>query len=148
MGFGLLFLIIAFWTDLRARHDCDFSFWFYLVGVFAFWASLWSWESDRGVTVVYVGAVYLGVNLLMILMGAMLARRVFVIFGGYGVAWYLGRLANSTFESNLLFPLALTLIELAVISLGILWQRHETALSTRLRGRLPVTVHDLLAQRQ
>jgi hypothetical protein len=143
MGFGLLFLIIAFWTDLRTRHDRDFAFWLYLVGVFTFWSALWAEQVNHHVPCI----VDLGINLLMILLGAVLARRVFTIFGGIGVAWRLGVLASTTFENSLLFSLALTLIGLAFIGLGILWQRYETALSTRLRRGLPVTVQELLAQR-
>ncbi len=56
-------------------------------------------------------------------------------------------LASTIFENSLLFSLALTLIGLAFIGVGILWQRYEAALSTRLRRGLPVTVQELRAQR-
>jgi hypothetical protein len=51
-----------------------------------------------------------------------LSRRVFAVFGGLGVAGYLGYLASHLFRDSLLFPFALTLIGLAVIGAGLWWQ--------------------------
>ena len=46
-----------------------------------------------------------------------------------------------------MFPFVLTLIGLGVIGLGIAWQRHETALSKRLRGLLPLPIRELIERR-
>jgi hypothetical protein len=37
LWFGLLIALLAFWVDIRARHDKDFAFWLYLFGIIAFW---------------------------------------------------------------------------------------------------------------
>jgi hypothetical protein len=84
----------------------------------------------------------------MILTGAILARRVFVVFGGLGVAGYLGHLAYEVFEDSLLFPVTLTFIGLAIVWLGILWQRHEQRFSHQLRRLLPEQLRELIARRQ
>jgi spore maturation protein SpmA len=69
------------------------------------------------------------------------------VFGGLGVAGYLGHLAYEVFEDSLLFPIALTLIGLVIVWLGILWQRHEQRVSERLRSLLPAPLRELIERR-
>lgn len=140
LWFGLLLLLLAFWVDLRSQRRQDFAFWLYLFGVLAFWGGLSMSESDSQ----WNKFLYFCINLGMIAVGAALGRRVFVIFGGLGAAGYLGYLSYRVFQDSLLFPLVLTVIGLAVVYAGILWQRHEAALSQRLRGRLPLAVRTML----
>ncbi len=142
--FGLAMTLLAFWIDLRSRRSGrDFAFWIYLFGVLTFWGgmSLMDSRSEFG------GFVYLCINLLLIVTGAMLSRRVFVVFGALGVAIYLGHLAYDVFKDSMLFPVALSAIGLGVIWLGILWQKHETALQARMRGWLPQPLQELLESR-
>jgi hypothetical protein len=51
------------------------------------------------------------------------------------------------FKDSLLFPFALSAIGLAIIYLGVVWQRRETQLSAQLRGFLPAAVRELLEAR-
>jgi hypothetical protein len=88
--------------------------------------------------------IYLCINLAMIVVGALLARRVFAVFGGLGAAGYLGHLAYDVFKDSMMFPFVLTVIGLAVIYLGIVWQRSEEELSGRLRRRLPLPIRALI----
>ena len=64
-----------------------------------------------------------------------------------GVALYLGHLSGKVFKDSLLFPFALSLIGLAIIWVGVLWQRREAELTARLRGFLPSAVRELLEAR-
>jgi len=91
--------------------------------------------------------LYFCINIGLILVGAALGRRVFAVFGGMGAAGYLGYLAWNVFKDSLLFPFVLTFIGLGVIWAGILWQRHETALSRRLRLYLPEALRNLADRR-
>lgn len=140
---GLLITGLAFWVDLRGRRGLDFAFWLYLAGVSAFWSGLSMLRSDSELS--KLG--YCAINLGLIGVGAVLSRRVFAVFGGFGVAGYLGHLAYTVFGDSLWFPFALTLIGLAVIGAGILWQRHEQALTERLRRRLPAPLRELIESR-
>jgi len=142
LWFGLLMILLAFWVDIRSRHDQDYAFWLYLFGVIAFWGGLSLMKSDSELS----KFLYFCINLLLIVIGAVLSRRVFAVFGGLGCAGYLGYLAYDVFKDNLLFPFVLTLIGLGVIYLGILWQRHEAQLSARLRGWLPMALRELIEQ--
>lgn len=144
LWFGLLTVLLALWVDIRSRHDRDYAFWLYLFGVVAFWGGLSLMNSDSELN----KFLYFCINLAMIVVGAILSRRVFAVFGGLGAAGYLGHLAYDVFEDSLLFPFALTLIGLGVVWLGILWQRHEASLSRQLRTLLPQPLRELIEQRQ
>lgn len=144
LWFGLLIVLLAFWVDVRSRHQArDYAFWLYLFGVIAFWGGLSLQRSDSELSKFF----YLCINLAMIVVGAMLSRRVFAVFGGLGAAGYLGHLAHAVFRDSLMFPLVLTLIGLGLVGLGIFWQRHEARLSARLRGWLPGAVRELVERR-
>ena len=143
LRFGLLIVLLAFWVDIRTRHDKDYAFWFYLFGVVAFWGGLSMMHSDSKLN----KFIYLCINLMMIVVGAMLSRRVFAVFGGLGAAGYLGHLAYDVFKDSMMFPFRLTIIGLVVIGLGIVWQRHEEAISNRLRGLLPLPIRELIERR-
>jgi hypothetical protein len=51
------------------------------------------------------------------------------------------------FRDSLVFPFALTLIGLAIIWLGVVWQRREEEWSARLRGLLPAALRELIEAR-
>ena len=142
--FGILFVGLAFWVDVRSRHSGkDYAFWLYVFGVITFWGSLSSMHSGSE----YGKLVYCGINVGMILVGAVLGRRVFAVFGGLGVAGYLGQVSYRLFRDSLLFPFALSLIGLAIIALGVMWQRREAEWSSRLRAFLPRQLRELLEAR-
>ena len=143
LWFGLATVLLAFWVDLRSRFSRDYAFWLYLFGVLAFWGglSLMNSGSELG------KLAYCGINVLMVLIGAMLGRRVFVVFGGLGIAGYLGHLAWRVFPDSMIFSFALTLIGLGIIWLGVLWQRSEARWSARLRGMLPTPLRELIEAR-
>ena len=145
LWFGLIITLIAFWVDLRSRHSRDdFAFWLYLFGVLAFWGGLSMMRSDSELN----KFIYLCINLGMIGIGATLSRRIFAICGGIGVALYLGHLAYDLFKDSLLFPFVLTFIGLAVIGLGIKWQKYETRIQQRLLRLMPGALGELLVRRQ
>jgi hypothetical protein len=143
LWFGLLITLLAFWVDVRTRHDKDYAFWLYLFGVIAFWGGLSMMHSDSEIN----KFIYLCINLIMIAVGATLSRRVFAVFGGLGAAGYLGHLAYDVFKDSTMFPFVLTLIGLGVIYLGIIWQRHEETTSGKLRRLLPQPMRELIEQR-
>jgi hypothetical protein len=140
---GLLMIGLAFWVDVRSRHAADYAFWIYIFGVLAFWCGLSLQDSDSEVS----KALYLGINLLMIAVGVVIVRRVFVIFGALGCCIYLGHLASHVFKDSWLFPIALTGIGLAIVYLGILWQKHERRITARTRGMLPTALREMLEAR-
>jgi Ca2+/Na+ antiporter len=91
--------------------------------------------------------VYCFINLAMVLIGAVIGRRVFAVFGGLGIAGYLGHLSYRVFRDSLVFPFALSALGIGIIFLGVLWQRREAAWSSRLRGLLPAPLRNLIEAR-
>ena len=144
MYFGLLITLFAFWVDMRGYKSGDYAFWLYLFGVIAFWGGMTSQYSDSELS----KFIYFIINLLMISVGVVIARRVFVVFGALGAAFYLGHLANVVFKDSLLFPIALTAIGLVLIYLGVLWQKHEQHISERIQSHLPIAMRDFLAAKK
>jgi hypothetical protein len=143
LWFGVAFVLLAFWVDVRSRASQDYAFWLYLFGVITFWGGLSLMRSGSELGKV----LYCAINVGMVLAGAVLGRRVFAVFGGLGVAGYLGYLARQVFQDSLLFPFAVTMIGLAVIGLGVLWQRREAKWSAKLRALLPRPLAELLQSR-
>lgn len=137
---GLLMIGLAFWVDIRSYRKADFAFWIYFFGVIAFWGGLSAQHSDSELS----KFMYFCINLLMIGIGVLLVRRVFVVFGALGGCGYLGYLASDVFKDSWLFPIALTVIGLGIIYLGVLWQKHEQYLTRKSRSFLPVALRELL----
>lgn len=137
---GLLMIGLAFWVDVRARRGADYAFWLYIFGVTAFWSGLSFQHSDSELA----KFIYFSINIIMISVGVLLVRRVFVVFGALGSCGYLAHLAENVFKDSWLFPIALTAIGLLVIYLGVLWQKNESAITNRVRGLLPVAFRELL----
>jgi hypothetical protein len=143
LAFGAAMLLSAVYVDLRTRHTKDYAFWLYIVGTLTFWGSL----SSLGTGDAFGFNVYLLVNLSLIAAGAVLSRRVLVVFGGLGIAGYLGHLSHTVFNDSLLFPVALTGVGLAIVACGVFWQRNEKAIGERLRSGLPRAVSELVDAR-
>ncbi|MBW2476114.1 MAG: DUF2157 domain-containing protein [Deltaproteobacteria bacterium] len=143
LWFGLLIVLLAFWVDIRSRHQKDYAFWLYLFGVAAFWGGLSFMESDDE----FSKFIYMCINLMMICIGAILSRKVFVVFGGIGSALYFGHLAYDVFKDSAVFPFVLTIIGLGVVFVGITWQKHEAKISHRLRSILPNPIRELIEHR-
>ncbi len=137
---GLLMIGLAFWVDIRSRVSADYPFWLYIFGVIAFWGGMTSQDSDSELS----KFIYFSINLLMMGVGVLLIRRVFVVFGAIGSAFYLGHLAHTVFKDSWLFPIALSAIGLGVVYLGVLWQKHESAIITKVQGILPKELRELL----
>ncbi|MEM1173809.1 MAG: DUF2157 domain-containing protein [Pseudomonadota bacterium] len=143
MWFGLATILIAFWVDLRSRRSQDFAFWLYIFGVLTFWGGLTSQESDSELS----KFLYFCTNIGLILVGAVLTRRVFIVFGAIGGAIYLAHLADSVFEDSWLFPISLTAIGLLIVYLGLVWNRHQVRVTGFLRSLLPLPLRELLEGR-
>ena len=142
LWFGIAMTLIAFWVDLRSSHSKDFAFWLYIFGVLTFWGSLGILTADSNSELGKL--LYCCINVLMIAIGAALSRRVFAVFGGLGIANYLGHLSYTVFNDSMLFPVALAAIGLAVIAAGVVWQRHEARLGEWLRAFLPAPLRNLV----
>ena len=144
LAFGAAMLLGAFFVDLRSRHDKDYAYWLYLFGLLTFCGAL----SMMGSGKLAGKLVYLAIHFALVLIGAVLARRVFAVFGGIGIAIVLGDLSWNLFKNSFAFVVVLTLLGFALIGLGLWWSRHEAELAARLRAILPRDMRELLESQQ
>ena len=136
--FGLAVLVVAYLVDRKPRGG-DFAFWLHLFGLMAFWGglSLTNSGSELG------KLLYAGLNVGLLLMSVVLARRVYAVFGTLGISGYLGHLAYTVFEDSLLFPFALSLIGVAIIAAGLLYHRNQAAIAAWVARNLPEALRQL-----
>ncbi|HEY0844205.1 MAG TPA: DUF2157 domain-containing protein [Noviherbaspirillum sp.] len=141
--FGIVMLLVAFFVDLRSRHDKDYAYWLYLFGLLTFWGAL----SMMGSGKLSGKLFYLAINFMLVFTGAVLGRRVFAVFGGIGIALVLGDLSWNLFKDSFAFVAVLTLLGFSLIGAGLWWSRHEDAISARFRALLPADLRELLENR-
>jgi hypothetical protein len=135
--FGLLILLAAFLIDRRTRED--YAFWGYLFGMMAFWGGMSMMESHSE----WRKFLYCLINVALIFFGVFLQRRVFLVFGACGVFGYLGYLAYHVFQDSFLFPMALTMLGLAIIFVGVQYQRRRDKIEEFLLAIIPESVRSL-----
>lgn len=143
VAFGLAMLGFALIVELRSRGGRDYPFWLYLFGLMCFWCALSSMESHA----LAGKLIYLTINLVLVGFGAVLRRRVFAVFGGMGVAIGIGMIAWDYFRDSWLFPIALTVIGIALVFGGLWWSRHAAHIGERLRALLPGELRELVEAR-
>jgi len=141
--FGLTMLLVAFFIDLRSRHSKDYGFWLYLFGLLTFWGAL----SSMGTGALSGKLIYLAINTALVFIGAVLVRRTFAVFGGFGMMLAIGDLSRHFFHDSFAFVAVLTLLGFALIGIGVWWSKHEQELSTKLRSYLPKDLRELLEAR-
>jgi hypothetical protein len=142
--FGLGVVIVAWAVDYRKRSG-DFAFWLHLFGLMAFWGGITAAQSSSEAA----KAVYCLFNAGLLLVAVILVRRTYAVFGTFGIALYLGHLADVVFKDSLMFPFALSLIGMAIIGAGLLYHRKQEAIAAWLTAHLPRAVLQLrLAQAQ
>lgn len=139
---GVVFMLLALWIDIRSGRRQDYAFWLYLVGVTTFWVGLTSMESSNELS----KFLYFCTNLLLLLIGAVLVRRVFAVFASMGILIYFYHLADKVFHDSLLFPVALAAVGLAIIFCGLYWQRHERRIQAAVLKVMPPKLADLVAR--
>lgn len=133
LAFGLGMIVLALWVDFQSQPKQDYPFWLYLFGVLTFWGGLHMLSNE---TPEYAFIVFL-CSLVLLVIGALIRRKVFVVFGAFGLFRYLNYLAWFIFEDSWGYPITLTLIGAGIVGLGIYWQQHEHQLHAALQERLP-----------
>ncbi len=129
---GAFMIILALLVDFRSKNrQKDYAFWLYLFGVMAFWGGLSMMDSGSE----FGKLIYCVINIAMLIFGAIINRRVFVIFGAFGIAGYLGYLSHNLFENSIMFPIALSALGFAIIGFGIWWQKNEAKLFGGMREK-------------
>jgi len=138
MCFGFALLFISYLIDRKKTED--YAFWGYFFGTLTFWVSLSSLTWNKGEFIFFV---YFMINFIMMLFSILLKRRVFMVFGAIGAFIYFSHLAYEVFENSILFTFALSFIGLAVIYLGVLYQKHTKWIEKKIVDMIPMRVRSL-----
>ncbi len=139
LGFGLVLMFVAYLIDRQKRKD--FAFWGYFFGTLAFWIALTSLNWDKG-EVIYL--IYFAINLLMMVFSILLKRKILMICGAFGAFIYFSHLAYEVFQNSILFPFVLSFIGLAVIYLGVLYQKNIQWIERKIFETIPTWLRNLL----
>lgn len=132
MIFGCALVIIAYVLDLKKMKD--YAFWGYFFGLLAFWISLTSLIMYKGE---FFNFIYFTVNLLMMITSILLNRKIFMVFGALGAFIYFNHLAYSIFKDSIVFPFALICIGIAIICLGIFYQKNSKWIEEKILEAVP-----------
>lgn len=76
-------------------------------------------------------------SVVMLLFSVFLQRTVYTVFGGIGVASYLGYLAFDIFDDVLLFSFALTAVGILIMYFGYMYYQHQEDLQDWIDRTLP-----------
>lgn len=136
MVLGLAMIAAAWATDILRRDDPDYPFWIHIFGAMSFWGGLTL--TDGGTELQKF--LYCLVNIGLVGLSLFLNRRVYAVFGGLGIATYLGYLAYEVFKGVIAFSFALSAIGLAIIGLGLLLHRNRPRLVAWLDTMLPTSL--------
>lgn len=130
--FGLAVILVGLFTDIKKKED--FAFWGYLFGTLSFWGGLNALVWSKGNIALFV---YVIINLIMMVLSIILKRKVLMVFGAVGLFAYLSYLAFDLFADSALLPFAMSLVGLAIIFLGILYQKNQDAIEHKVQGLFP-----------
>ncbi|MBK7840276.1 MAG: hypothetical protein IPJ49_21865 [Candidatus Obscuribacter sp.] len=83
---------------------------------------------------------YFGINLVMVLMSVVLARKVFLVAGAIGSVGYIGHLLWTYFSGSLAFPVALIACGIGIIYLGVAYRRNQASIEGFVLGLVPAGI--------
>lgn len=146
MAFGALIMAGGFVADARNRSEYDFGFWGYFIGGTSFFLGLnWlTWWYDGSNT---TQLIYLGVNVVMLVVSVLVNRRLLTAYGTIGVAAYVFHLTWTVFQNKPAFPFALAAVGLAIIVSGILYTKNRQRIEAAINGLVPASLRQWLPQR-
>lgn len=133
--FGLGMIVLAWILDIRGAGGP--AFWLHIGGGFTFWIAVPLVLLDFPIGDDPRAGIFGLVSLALIALSVFLARPSYAVFGGLGVALYLGYLADEVFGDSILFPFALSALGLSVIAAGVIVVRHRAAIAAWVDRTMP-----------
>jgi len=141
--FGLAMIIIAFFTDDYCRKNSnkeDYAFWGYLFGTMVFWLGLTLLDRNHE----WSRILYCSINIILLIGGILLQRRIFLVCGAIGINGYIGHLAYRVFNHSILFPFVLSFAGIGIIYIGILYNRNQLKIERYIKTKVPEKIRRFL----
>ncbi|MBI3259662.1 MAG: hypothetical protein HYZ54_09340 [Ignavibacteriae bacterium] len=117
--FGLILIATNFVIERKRKEG--YGLWSYLFGTLSLWGGLYYLVWNKGEFALFI---FLIVNLVMMYFSILVRRKVLMAFGTVGVFVYFSHLIYNIFENSVLLPFVLSLVGLAIVCLGILYQKN------------------------
>jgi hypothetical protein len=137
LWFGLGIIILSYFID--KLFEKDFAFWTYLAGALAFWGGLSLMKSNSELS----KFIFCMINVGLIFSSVYLRRKIFIILGAMGVMGYLGHLSWRVFEDSMMFSISLSLLGLAIVVLGIFYQKKQKIVHHKIDKFFPAFLQKL-----
>jgi hypothetical protein len=141
--FGLAMMVIAFFVDYVCRKGGskeDYAFWGYLFGTIVFWLGLTLLDSNNE----WSKMLYCLINIVLLIGGVLVQRKVFLVCGAIGINGYIGHLAYRVFQHSIWFPFVLSFAGICIIYIGILYNRNQLKIEQFIRNKVPETIRKFL----
>jgi hypothetical protein len=136
-GFSMMLGAVVF--ELRRGGRSSSTYWWYTIGILTFWIGMTVSHASYG-----LGALlYCVINVLLMIFGVIVQRRIAVGCGALGSLGYLCYLAVDVFSDTLLFPIAATALGGLLIYIGVQWQKHGAKWTSWCWSKMPHTLQIL-----
>lgn len=130
-AYGALLACGSFMIDRRDAAQ-DYSFWGYIVGCIAAFIGLTAMDKGEGL---YFAYCLIGVGAL--LWSVVLGRGIFAFTGTAMILTHIGHISFTLFQNSLAAAVFVTLIGLATIYVGVLYQRHRASVDGAVLRMFP-----------
>jgi hypothetical protein len=126
-------LMIAGGYILHLKKNRDYAFWLYLFGLFTltFGFSFFYNANSTGFIILLL------IHIIMCFVSLFLDEAVFMVFGVIGVGEFLSRMSYEIFKGSKLFPFALTIMGILLITSGIIYQKKHSRIETTIIRLIP-----------
>jgi hypothetical protein len=114
----------------RDRSERDYAIWLYVFGIVALAVGLGFKALDEDSSEAIWGTIWMATAVTLLVLSLVLQERVFAVAGLAGIFAYFAKLVFDVFESANA-ALALIVLGLAVLGIGMLYQRYNERLFTR-----------------
>ncbi|MDA9982388.1 hypothetical protein N9H39_06550 [Gammaproteobacteria bacterium] len=136
--FGIAVLVFAWIVDLRTK--VDFTFWLHLTVGLCVYGGIYLWISPDSPIEWMIVCIF---SIIQLLLAVFLQRHVYAVFGGLGLASYLGYLSSEVFQDTIVFSFALSGIGILVMVLGYFYFKHANQIQSWIGNTLPPTLSGL-----
>jgi hypothetical protein len=138
LGFGLMAVAVAWALDL-ARTRRDYGFWLHVVGAATLWCALAAAESAFG----FARSDFYLFSLAFIALGLFLNRSVYIVLGAIGFVSSLVYLVLEALGGRLPLALALAALVIAILFLGVAFQRSQRQINAAIARHTPAMLRAL-----
>ena len=133
--FSIILIFCGLELDKKKTLE-DFSHWLYIFGGTMLWSALNIILHTFKHTNEFTHFVLAIINIIFMLSGIILKRRVFIVWGAIGFWGYLSRLAFKIFANTPLFPIVLVLLGLGIIFSGIYYSKNFETIEQKIKNLL------------